>query len=87
MTFPYKVTVKKNGKNDMHIKVEPQPVVTKQEYATIVSGRIQNLILEHSATKNSLFARSRLRIAMTDILKDYHEQGIIKPKEKDEGTL
>lgn len=87
MTFPYKVTVKKKGKNDIHIKVDPQPVTTKQEYATIVSGKIQNLLLDESYVKDSLFGRVRLKQALIAILKDYHEQGIIKPKEKDEEPL
>jgi len=81
MSFPYKVTVKKKGKNDIHIKVDPQPVCTEQHYATIVSGKIQNLLLDESYVKDSIFGRVRLKQALIDILKDYHAQGIIKPKE------
>jgi hypothetical protein len=84
LTIPYKVTV--TGKdNDMNVVIRPQPIATKEEYITVVSGRFQKALMD-SGIRNTVSGRAKLKKELESILADYHSQGLIQPKkEKDEG--
>lgn len=83
MTMPYRVSV--TGKdNSVNVKIDPQPIATKEEYALVVTGRFQKVLL-NPGIRNTLLGRSKLRKELLDVLRDFHAQGLIKPKEKDEG--
>lgn len=80
MSLPYKVTVTKNGK-EVAVKVNPPPVATKDEFIKVVSARIEGLIVQSSSRSNSWSNRGKLRRELTEALRDFHNQGLIKPKE------
>jgi len=81
MAIPYKVTVKGKG-SDIHVTVEPQPIAAKEEYLPVITKRIQGIILEAGNRPNSILARARLKCELMEALTDFHEQGMIKPKEE-----
>lgn len=85
MTFPYKVTVKSKG-DGIDVKVRPQPVATKDVYLKVVTGSFQNALL-NSNIQNTLLGRARLKSELTDLLRSFHEQGMIRPMATEEGII
>ena len=82
MTMPYKVSVKAKG-NDVNVVVTPRPIVTKPEFSMVVAGRIQDTLID-SKLRNTWVGRMTLKKELISILEDFHEQGMIKPKEDEE---
>jgi hypothetical protein len=82
MAMPYKVKVASQGANDIKIDIKPRPVVTDEDYTLIVAGRFQKAMMDKNV-RNTVFGRARLQREIEDILKDFHGQGIIKPREED----
>lgn len=80
MAIPYRVTVKGKG-NDIHVIVKPQPIATKEAYLPVITKRIQGIILGAGNKPNSILTRARLKHELIKALTDFHEQGMIKPKE------
>lgn len=81
MTIPYKVKVTGKG-NDMHVSIFPQPIAVKEEYTKVVAGRFQKALMS-ADIKNTVIGRARLKAELEDILRDYHNQKMIKPKEEE----
>lgn len=79
-TSPYVVTVK-NNKEGVHVRVHPQPVAVKDEYIAMISGKIDALIVEYSNKPISILTRSKLKKELNSVLTDFHQQGLIKPKD------
>lgn len=80
MTFPYKVTVTGRD-NDMSVVIRPQPVAIKDELIPVVAGRFQKALMANNV-KNTMFGRKKLKAELEHILLDFHNQGIIKPKDE-----
>lgn len=86
MASPYKVKVTSKGKDDIHVKVSPEPIA-KQGYQEHVTQRVSEVLLQQSIT-NSMIGRLRLKNQLSSVLEQLHVQGFIEPKkEKDEGNL
>lgn len=87
MKFPYKVKVTGN-RTGVNIKVTPEPIASKPEYAEQVTKRISEVILGFNGL-NTIATRLRLKNSLTSVLQQLHAMDMIVPKkkkEKDEGN-
>ncbi len=80
MRFPYKVTVTGKGE-DVHVKVEPQPITTKEEFNTVVTGAFQKALMSESIA-NTAKGRAQLKHDIEHLLKDFHNQRMIVPRDE-----
>lgn len=80
MRFPYTVTVTTKN-NDLNVSVVPSPVATKEEYIPVVAGTVQKLLMDDSI-RNTILGRAKLKKELTDALRGFHKQDMIKPKDK-----
>jgi hypothetical protein len=85
MAIPYKVKVTSNGANDIKVTVNPQPVVTNEDYTKVVAGRFQRALMSEDV-RNTIFGRARLKSELEEILTDFHKQGLIKVREDNDAN-
>jgi hypothetical protein len=81
--FPYVIQIKKISKDEVDVKVRPQPIATKDEYIPVVAGKIQRMIMEFAGKANNGITRSKLKRELADALLDFHSQGMIRPSTKE----
>ncbi|WCS68455.1 hypothetical protein Goe16_00370 [Bacillus phage vB_BsuM-Goe16] len=79
---PFKVTVTKSN-GELHVKVDPKPVAAKDEYLSVVTKTMQDVLLKEYGYGPG--ALSTLRKSMKESIDLLYKQGLIKPADEEMG--
>lgn len=76
---PFKVTVTKND-GEFHVKVDPKPVASRDEYLAVVTKTVQDVLLQEYGYGPG--ALSTLKRNMKETIDLLYKQGLIKPADE-----